>query len=272
VIHILLALPNFFRREEKLMEMAKGLTASLEDYLEAIYHIIAEKEAVRAKDISRRLKVSGASVTGALRSLAEKRLVNYAPYDVITLTAEGGRLAKEVVRRHEVLRDFFVKVLAVEEKAANEVACQMEHIVSKEILERFIQFTEFVEVCPRGGSKWIAGFGYYCDHTGAMENCERCLQLALEEARKAKREGGHEMARSAKLSELKPGQRCRVVKLSARGETSKRLAQMGVTPGAVVEVERVAPLGDPIDIKVKGYHLSLRKEEALGVEAEVIEP
>ena len=45
---------------------------------------------------------------------------------------------------------------------------------------------------------------------------------------------------------------------------------MGVTPGAVVEVERVAPLGDPIDIKVKGYHLSLRKDEAAGIEIEAL--
>jgi Fe2+ transport system protein FeoA len=45
---------------------------------------------------------------------------------------------------------------------------------------------------------------------------------------------------------------------------------MGVTPGTVVEVERVAPLGDPIDIKVKGYHLSLRKEEAEGIEVELL--
>ena len=45
---------------------------------------------------------------------------------------------------------------------------------------------------------------------------------------------------------------------------------MGVTPGSVVEVERIAPLGDPIDIKVKGYHLSLRKEEAEGIEIEAL--
>jgi DtxR family Mn-dependent transcriptional regulator len=43
---------------------------------------------------------------------------------------------------------------------------------------------------------------------------------------------------------------------------------MGVTSGAVVEVEKVAPLGDPIEVKVKGYHLSLRKEEAEGIEVE----
>jgi len=70
------------------------------------------------------------------------------------------------------------------------------------------------------------------------------------------------------LKDLKPGQKGKVLKIKVRGETSRRIVEMGVTPGAVVEVERIAPLGDPIDIKVKGYHLSLRKEEAEGVEIE----
>jgi Fe2+ transport system protein FeoA len=45
---------------------------------------------------------------------------------------------------------------------------------------------------------------------------------------------------------------------------------MGVIPGSVVEIERIAPLGDPIDIKVKGYHLSLRKEDAEKIEVETL--
>jgi Fe2+ transport system protein FeoA len=72
----------------------------------------------------------------------------------------------------------------------------------------------------------------------------------------------------AKLKDLKPGQKGKVLKINVRGEMNKRIVEMGVTPGAVVEVERVAPLGDPIDIKVKGYHLSLRKDEAEGIEIE----
>lgn len=72
------------------------------------------------------------------------------------------------------------------------------------------------------------------------------------------------------LKDLKPGEKGKVRKIKARGATSKRMVEMGVTPGAVVEVERIAPLGDPIDIKVKGYHLSLRKEEAEGVEIETL--
>jgi DtxR family Mn-dependent transcriptional regulator len=49
----------------------------------------------------------------------------------------------------------------------------------------------------------------------------------------------------------------------------QRIAGIPITRGTIVQVERVAPLGDPIDIKVKGYHLSLRKEEATGITVEL---
>lgn len=252
------------------MALTGTVTGSLEDYLEAIFHIIAEKQAVRPKDIARRLKVSNSSVTGALRSLADRKLINYAPYDVISLTPAGETTAKDVVRRHEVLRDFFVKVLAVEEGEADKAACQMEHSIRRVILERFIQFVEFVEVCPRAGTKWIAGFGYHCDQAGTQENCEKCISVTLEELRQWKLQGGQKAMKIVKLKDLQPGQKGKVLKVSARGETKKRIVEMGITPSAVVEVERVAPLGDPIEIKVKGYHLSLRKDEAEGIEIEVL--
>ncbi|MBN2034411.1 MAG: DtxR family transcriptional regulator [Deltaproteobacteria bacterium] len=252
------------------MTLTDTLTASLEDYLEAIFNIIKEKEAVRPKDIAHRLRVANSSVTGALRALADKALIRYSPYDVITLTPSGKAAAKDVVRRHEVLRDFFVKVLAVNEPDADKAACRMEHSIPKVILERFIEFAEFVEVCPRGGAKWIAGFGYHCDQGGTQENCERCISVTLEELKQRGQKGGRKGMGSAKLKDLKPGQKGKVLKINARGETNKRIVEMGVTPGAVVEVERVAPLGDPMDIKVKGYHLSLRKEEAEGIDIETL--
>lgn len=252
------------------MTSADSLTASLEDYLEAIFHIIAEKQAARPKDIAKRLKVGNSSVTGALRSLAERELINYAPYDLVTLTPSGRIAAKDVVRRHEALRDFFIKVLAVEETDADEAACRMEHSIPKVILERFIRFAEFVEVCPRGGAKWIAGFGYQCDRGNDPAVCETCVSEILEDVRAKTKQGERKNMIAVKLNELTPGQKGKVLKIMARGATNKRIVEMGVTPGAVIEVERVAPLGDPIDIKVKGYHLSLRKEDASGIEVETL--
>ena len=63
------------------------------------------------------------------------------------------------------------------------------------------------------------------------------------------------------LKELKPGERGTITGYTPTAPPT-RLMEMGMLPGAVVEVVRLAPLGDPIDLKVRGYHLSIRKHEA----------
>ncbi len=68
------------------------------------------------------------------------------------------------------------------------------------------------------------------------------------------------------LSELPVGQRGKVVAFDLPGEQRQRLQEMGLTVGIEFLVVRFAPLGDPIEIKVRGYHLSLRKREAAGIQ------
>ena len=250
----------------------KNLSASLEDYLESIFHIVAEKSAARAKDISDRMKVNRSSVTGALHALAQKGLINYAPYDVITLTPQGKSLAEDVVRRHEILQDFFVKILAADTAAAAQAACKMEHAVSPEIIERFCHFIEFMEICPRGGPDWVEKFDNYYQHEKRGDSCEKCISLCLEQVRKNNMRDSNGTSSTVCLKDLKPSGRGKIVKIAVKGEIRKRLMEMGVTTGTVVEVERVAPLGDPIEIKIRGYHLSLRKVQAKGIFVEPVEP
>lgn len=64
------------------------------------------------------------------------------------------------------------------------------------------------------------------------------------------------------LKDLKPGQEGTVASIGEKGPTRRRIMDMGVTPGAAVKVIKVAPLGDPIEINIRGYELSLRKDEA----------
>jgi len=72
------------------------------------------------------------------------------------------------------------------------------------------------------------------------------------------------------LAELKPSEQGTIITIRSAGSTGKRLMEMGLTPGSVITVEKIAPLGDPIDVRVKGYHLSLRREEAAGIKIEKI--
>lgn len=71
------------------------------------------------------------------------------------------------------------------------------------------------------------------------------------------------------LSEMRPGERGKVIKVGGKGGIHRRLLDMGLVSGTEVIVQRVAPLGDPVEVRVKGYNLSLRKEEAASVQIEV---
>lgn len=74
---------------------------------------------------------------------------------------------------------------------------------------------------------------------------------------------------AGKLTEVKVGQQAKIIKLLAEGTLRKRFLDMGIVPGAQIKVERVAPFGDPVEIMIRGYALSLRKEEAALVAVEI---
>ena len=172
------------------MNKAKALTSSLEDYLEAIYKLSRENKAARARDISERLGVNRSSVTGALHALAERKLINYAPYDIATLTPEGEKVAANINHRHMVLSEFFVKVLGVEAAEADDSACRMEHVVSEKILDRLAQFVDFIQVCPRLDINWIEETGYFCERPESLEYCERCINRCLIDLKRNKQKNG----------------------------------------------------------------------------------
>jgi ferrous iron transport protein A len=71
------------------------------------------------------------------------------------------------------------------------------------------------------------------------------------------------------LAKLAPGATARITAIGAVGPMKRRLMDMGLLPGEEVRVEKVAPLGDPIEVRIRSYHLSLRKKEAEGIAVEV---
>lgn len=138
------------------------LSASLEDYLETIYNVIRVKGGVRATDIARQRKVANSSVTTALHNLVNRGLVNHAPYDIVTLTPEGEDVARGIVRKHTIFRDFFITVLSIDSATADSCACGIEHIIPDEVVNRFVEYLEFEKNCEYRGRKWVEGRGFVC--------------------------------------------------------------------------------------------------------------
>ena len=141
------------------------LSASLEDYLEAIFNLANESNIARSKDIAKTLGVSGASVTGALRILKKMGLANYKPYDYITLTKNGRTAAAEIARKHDILKSFFINVLGVESEAAQQAACKAEHTLGAGIISRLLCFIKFVE--QFGGEDLTDEFRKFCNRDKA---------------------------------------------------------------------------------------------------------
>lgn len=112
------------------------LTSNMEDYLEAILTLQEEQKVARVRDIARQLKVKMPSVTGAVRNLAEKGLVNYERYSFVTLTEEGRKIAEEITSRHLIIYDFLTRVLLVDMEIAELDACRIEHAVSPQTMTK----------------------------------------------------------------------------------------------------------------------------------------
>lgn len=156
------------------------ISATLEDYLEVIFQIIEQEGAARVRDISRRVGVHKSTVTAALHTLAEKKLIHYAPYEAATLTAAGKQIASDVIRRHAAIERFLVEVLNVDPLSAEENACRIEHAADPNVIDRLLKFADFTERCPRVGAKWIEHLGYFCDGPGGSPRCTRCMEMNLE--------------------------------------------------------------------------------------------
>ena len=118
-----------------------AMTQSLEDYLEAIYVLIAEDRPAQVRDVAKMLAVKMPSVVKALHELKKLGLVTQKPYAAIELTVKGSRVAQRVLGRHTLIRNFLMK-LGVSRRNADKDACLMEHILSAETIDRIRSYTE----------------------------------------------------------------------------------------------------------------------------------
>ena len=116
------------------------ISAAMQDYLEEILNLSNQVGTVRVTDLAERLNLTKASVSQALCQLREQGLIVQERYGPVKLTEKGRRLGGIVRRRHRVLSSFLTVVLKLDHKTAEKDACQMEHAVSSETIERLVDF------------------------------------------------------------------------------------------------------------------------------------
>ena len=163
--------------------MGEELSSTLEDYLEAIYRIEADKRVARPRDICQAQSVAASTVTAALQSLAGKGLVNYEPYELITLTEEGRARAERLLMRHRIIRDFLENILGLDPEQADATACGMEHAVHPEALERFVCFLAFMRRHSAEGVRCLEDFRVFVKERDQGHGCKECVEKYMEEMR-----------------------------------------------------------------------------------------
>lgn len=160
-------------------ERKTGVSAGMVDYLEAILRLERSSRVARAMDIADRMKVRRASVTGALKTLAGRGLINYTPYSYVTLTPAGRETAENAIRRYEILREFFIGILRLRPEEAEANARRVEHAVDSTAVDKLVRFLEFTRACPRTDSKWAEAFTRFCGRERRSTDCATCLNASM---------------------------------------------------------------------------------------------
>ena len=125
-----------------MAEPRSRISPSLEDYLEAVLELAGDDNGARTTDVAAKLGVSKASVNQAMGLLVNRGLIIRERYGPVYLTEDGRDAAQAVCRRHRAIKSFLISVLGVDESVAEEDACQIEHVVSKETMAGLIDFME----------------------------------------------------------------------------------------------------------------------------------
>lgn len=208
---------------------------STEMYLKTIFELEDGSEPVAISRIAERLGVSAVSANEMIKRLGERDLVVHTPYKGVQLTESGRRRSLSVVRRHRLWERFLVDHLQISWEQSHDLACQLEHATAEAVTEGLAEFLGGPTTCPHGN--------------------------AIPEV-----DGTLDEPDTLPLSELDVGQRGTVARIY-REETPllKYLADHGVYPGLMLEVEDIAPYNGPFTIKLDGETVVLGREIAARV-------
>ena len=222
--------------------MAEQVTPAVQDYLKAIHGLGGDGNTVSTLDIAERLQVRGPSVTGMLKRLAEAGWISYESGRGATLTEAGIMEARRVIRRHRLVELFLTRVLGLDWSEVDAEAEALEHAISPR-LEQAIAV-----------------------HLGEPLEDPHGHPIPTREGRLAQRE-------LQRLCDFGIGQT--VIIREAQDDNPERLRrwqELGLKPGATVEILKQEPLDDLIEIRVDNGVIRLGPEALSGLRGERVAP
>lgn len=188
--------------------MRDKLTQAIEDYLKAIYKLTRDEGRASTNELAEFLEVSPASITGMVQKLAatEPPLITYQKHRGVTLTAQGHKVALEIVRHHRLLEMYLHQILGYPWDEVHEEADRLEHVISE-------QFEEKIAV--------VLGNPHHDPHGDPIPRKDLSMPEAPE----------------TRLIELRPGQLATIMRVRDTDPNLLRhLSSLGVTPGETVKI------------------------------------
>jgi len=144
-----------------------------ENYIKAIWHLQQNDNNVTTNELAAELHTKPASVTDMLKRLKEKKLLNYEPYYGVKLNADGKKLALNIIRKHRLWEYFLVEKLKFNWDEVHAIAEELEHVSSRELIERLDNFLGSPRFDPHGDP--------IPDHSGKMESVNQVSLHELKE-------------------------------------------------------------------------------------------
>jgi DtxR family Mn-dependent transcriptional regulator len=203
------------------------LSQAIEDYLKAIHFLQRVEKMVSTSSLAERLGVAQASVTGMIKKMAEMKLVEHSPYQGVTLTTAGEKIALEIIRHHRLLELYLAEAMGYSWDKVHDEAEKLEHVISEEFEEKIDEFLGRPTADPHG-------------------------------APIPTKDGQMPALSCFALSRTEPGSRVVVRMVSDRdAEKLRYLGKIGLYPNSEIEVIEKAPFNGPVHIRHNetSYHL-----------------
>jgi DtxR family Mn-dependent transcriptional regulator len=204
-----------------------------ENYLKIIYHLSSDTDAaVQTNAIAEKMGTKAASVTDMIKKLADKQLIIYKKYQGVRLTGTGRRTAINIVRKHRLWEVFLVEKLNFKWDEIHDIAEELEHINSSELIERLDEFLAFPKNDPHGDPI-------------------------------PDKDGKFDSATFVKLNKLKTNEQGLVIGVSEHSSAFlKHLEKLGLTLGKLVRVTDITDFDGSIELLVESKKINISREVA----------